>query len=740
MKLKLKTRIMGGLFCIFLLAITIGGISNYAIQRVQYMSWELDVLVALDASVNEVLEDIHIWRYELMQAIVFQEEFTNSLEVEYSAYGVWRDSPNSTWIQDAQIEELIRRLDVSNENMHRATRELIHLIDDHRQGLINIAFLSLELQQSVLPLAAESIEHLQALSARYRELVDLQSDAVWMFQNNISGIIFAICLVALVLFFVLSYIITRAILGPIKRVADAASEVASGKFNVNLSYDVDDEIGKLTQGMIALTNVIKDIMQDFNNIQYEYKQLGNMNHRVDAGKYQNSFKEVIESINSILDSEVENLMEIVGGLNKINDGDFDIHIKELQGDFAVQNQAIRAVAANLKAVSAEVNGMIEAAAVNGDLNFKIDESEYKGDWREIMAGLNKVALAVNQPITEIKDIMTKLSHGDFSTKVTGNYKGDFLLISKEVNGTIEVLSGYVAEMRQKLLAIAEGDLTQSIDREYLGSFTEVRSSINNISKTLNKTMSEISNAAAQVLTGAQRISSSAMELASGATTQAGSIEELNASVLLISEQTQVNAENANNANGLSQRSTENALEGNDAMKQTLDAMSDIKTASGDITKIIKTIQDIAFQTDLLALNAAVEAARAGEHGKGFSVVADEVRTLANRSKTAATETAELIENSNTKVEVGSTIARTTAESLDTIVENASKVSEIVSDISNASQNQTDAIQQIGMGLEGISNIVQNNSAISEEAAAVSQELSAQAEMLQNLVRYFKISS
>jgi len=740
MKLKLKTRIIGGLFCIFLLAVALGGFSFFTIQRVQDMSWELDVLVALDASVNEVLEDIHIWRYDLVSAIVFQEEFTNSLDVAYSAYGVWRQSPNSTWIQDEEIERLIRLLDISNENMHAETRELMHLIDAHRAGLVNIAFLSLDLQQRVLPLAAESIYNLQALSARYHELVDLQSDAVWLYQNNAGVIIFAICMVSLIVFVVLSLLITRAILDPIKRIGNAASDVALGKFNVNLSYDVDDEIGKLTQDVISLRNVIENIVEDLASIKHEYNVLGNIGYRIDANKYQNSFKEVIESVNNIMDEEVANVRGIVGILNQINDGDFNIQIADMPGDFMFQPKALRAVTANLKAISSEVGAMIEAASVKGDLHFIIDESKYNGDWRELMIGLNQIAYAVDQPIIEIRDIMAKLAQGDFSTKVAGDYTGDFLLISNAVNDTIEVLSGYIAEMSQILQDIASGNLTRSIDREYLGSFTDIRNSINHISKSLNTTMSEISSAAVQVLSGASQISASAMELANGATTQASSVEELNASVSLISQQTQQNVESANDANNLSRLSTENAKEGNDAMQQTLEAMYDIKEASGNITKIIKIIQDIAFQTNLLALNAAVEAARAGEHGKGFSVVADEVRTLANRSQTAAAETTELIEGTDARVETGSNIAQSTAKSLDTIVENANKVRDIVSDISAASRNQAEAIAQVSIGLEQISGIVQNNSAVSQEAAAAAEELNSQAEMLQKLVGFFKLDN
>ncbi|MCL1883084.1 MAG: methyl-accepting chemotaxis protein [Defluviitaleaceae bacterium] len=311
-------------------------------------------------------------------------------------------------------------------------------------------------------------------------------------------------------------------------------------------------------------------------------------------------------------------------------------------------------------------------------------------------------------------------------------------IGEALKNTVDSIKSYVDEVNSTLASVANGDLTTNISREYMGDFISMKDSINNISSSLNKTMAEISAASDQVLSGAKQISTSAMDLANGATQQASSVQELNASIDMISGQTKQNADNADNAHTLSNQSTQNANEGSNAMSQMLEAMNGIKASSSDISKIIKVIQDIAFQTNLLALNAAVEAARAGEHGKGFAVVAEEVRNLAARSQKAAEETTGLIEDSINRVDTGSNIAEKTAEALNAIVSNASEVLEVINQISDSSREQAEAVGQVSVGVNQISSVVQSNSAVSEETAAAAEELNSQAELLRQLVSFFKI--
>jgi methyl-accepting chemotaxis protein len=286
--------------------------------------------------------------------------------------------------------------------------------------------------------------------------------------------------------------------------------------------------------------------------------------------------------------------------------------------------------------------------------------------------------------------------------------------------------------------IADGNLDVTIDIDTRDEVGILASSFSKMSNNINEVMSNISNASEQVASGSKQVSDSSMELSQGATEQASSIEQLTASIEEISSQTKLNADNANEANELAEIAKENAVQGNGQMKEMLKAMEEINESSANISKIIKVIDEIAFQTNILALNAAVEAARAGQHGKGFAVVAEEVRNLAARSANAAKETTAMIEGSIKKVEGGTKIATETAQALNKIVDGIAKVANIVGDIATASNEQATGISQINQGIMQVSEVVQTNSATSEESAAASEELSSQAELLREQVAKFKL--
>jgi methyl-accepting chemotaxis protein len=285
-------------------------------------------------------------------------------------------------------------------------------------------------------------------------------------------------------------------------------------------------------------------------------------------------------------------------------------------------------------------------------------------------------------------------------------------------------------------AMANGDLTISYTPK--GPQDKSGNAIVLLIDHLNAMMREINDATAEVQSGSEQIAVGSQTLAQGSTEQASTIEELSASITNVAEKTNENTDMAKNAASLSLQIKANAEKGSQQMSEMTSAVEEINKASQDISKVIKVIDDIAFQTNILALNAAVEAARAGEAGKGFAVVSDEVRNLASKSAAAAKETGALIESSMKKAEAGAQIATETAISLGDIVEGINESAEIVHKISLASADQSNAIHQITLAIDQVSEVVQRNTATSEESAASSQELKAQANVLAENVAKFKL--
>ena len=344
-----------------------------------------------------------------------------------------------------------------------------------------------------------------------------------------------------------------------------------------------------------------------------------------------------------------------------------------------------------------------------------------------------------KPLKKLADTASQIAGGDLSARLEYNSDDEIGKLCAEFGKCIDSMRSYTDDISNVLTAVSKGDLTVAPAITYTGDFRRIEESMRLILSELTSIMSDISDGSTQVLSGSSQMAEGSQSLADGTTRQASAIQEISATLAEVSAQIANTAQNASEAGKLSQQTQDKVNIQDTEIQNMVSAMNDISATSQEIEKIIKTIEDIAFQTNILALNAAVEAARAGDAGKGFAVVADEVRNLSGKSDEAAKSTSTLIHAAIEAVENGSKIALATAESMKEVKDMSAQTAELITRIASASAEQNDSINQITSGIEQISQVIQTNSATAEETAASCEELSGQSRMLKDQVARFRIN-
>jgi methyl-accepting chemotaxis protein len=517
--------------------------------------------------------------------------------------------------------------------------------------------------------------------------------------------------------------------------AAAAERIAAGDLDVKLEMKSNQDI--LTKNLNKMVANLQRVTGDINMLA-EAAVAGNLAVRADATQHDGDYRKMVAGINNTLDAVINPLNDASQVLHKITVNDYtvgmqadkyqgmlqefaadinlvqtrflsvqDVIVKVSEGDVSrleelrkvgkrsENDRIMPAMVGMMQTIRSLIDevGHITQAAIEGNLQVRGNVTQFAGQYQKIISGFNQALEALNAPINEALAVLQEMAAGNLDVAVAGDYQGDHALLAQTVNHAID-------------------------------SFNEV--------------LGEFYKAAEQVAGGAQNVSESSQVLSQSAAEQAATTEEITASMTEIATQTRKNAENATEANNLALTARDQATDGNGQMQKMLEAMTMINDSSASISKIIKVIDEIAFQTNILALNAAVEAARAGQYGKGFAVVAEEVRNLAARSADAAKETTALIESSIEKVGAGTQIANETAQSLGKIVDGIAKTTTLVGDIATASNEQASGIAQVNQGIGQISEVTQSNTATAEESAAASEELAAQAETLKSMVQKFKL--
>ncbi len=343
------------------------------------------------------------------------------------------------------------------------------------------------------------------------------------------------------------------------------------------------------------------------------------------------------------------------------------------------------------------------------------------------------------PVVLVRDQMVEISKGNLSANFTLEANtSEIGMLAASIHETKSELKKYIQDINRKLSALAEGNMDQTIGNDYRGEFQPIQQAMGQILESLNDALNQINVTARQVSTESKRMASDAQVLSGGAVKQASAVQELSASIQEISGQVESTSRDAGQARESSMDASAQLQICSAKMEELTAAMENISKSSAQIGGIIKTIENISSQTNILALNATVEAARAGEAGKGFSVVADEVRSLANKSSEAAKNITDLIEESMNLVDQGMALSEETTNALLGVVKGAKVATEMIDRIADAAVSQSQSIKQVTLGMEQISEVVQTNASTAEKSAASAEELYGQAEEMLVAVQRFKL--
>jgi methyl-accepting chemotaxis protein len=573
-----------------------------------------------------------------------------------------------------------------------------------------------------------------------------------------------------------------ALVAPLNVAADYVDRIARGDVPPRITEEYRGDFSRIKDNLNALVDELSGLLGGMATMADAHRA-GDTDAAVDEARFEGAWRSLAAGVNGNVSNYVLIVREILAILDRYAEGDFSPVLRQLPGKQARANEALDLLRRNLQAFSEDVRAL-SAAAVNGELGARAEAGRYRGDWRLLVEGVNGTLDAISAPLAQTARTVDELAHGRVPPRLdqawpgeldrlrenlnrctasvnalvgdadglaraavegrlshradAARHEGEYRKVVDGVNRALDAVLAPVDEASAVLERLAARDLSARVASTYQGDHARIARSVNEAAAALQAALREVARAVDEVASASSQIASSSAQVASGASEQASSLEETTSSLDTMTGLAARSTEPAREADEVARSARTAAEGGTGAMSRMAQSMAEVRRAAEGTSEIIKDINEIAFQTNLLALNAAVEAARAGEAGRGFAVVAEEVRSLALRSKEAATRTEALIRESVNQANAGEGTSREVAARLAEIQKAIARVSEIVAGIAEASAEQSSGIQRVARAVSEMDKVTQQNAASAEQSSSAAAELSGQAQGLESLVGSFRL--
>ncbi|NIJ75611.1 methyl-accepting chemotaxis protein [Xanthomonas campestris] len=614
----------------------------------------------------------------------------------------WKQENENRFTQvEANIAELKRLLNNESEHfaqlqkittsyalMHEGMRRQVELIEagDIAGGAeVNRTQVKDNADATFAGLATLREELGNSAQLRYRQQQAANTRAMTLSAIALALITLAGISIALIL----GNAISRSIRGAVT----AVEHLSNGVLDVDVKVTGKDETVQLAKAVYRIRDRLQGVIAAQLEMARQH-EVGAISYRMDEDAFPGEYGHMVRDANALASSHIAVMMRLAQITGRYAVGDLSEDMDRLPGEKAVLTETMDQVKHNLTAINREISRLASAAAA-GDFAVRGDTERFQHDFRAMVASLNQLMSTSDTNLQSLSSLLQSIAQGDLTARMTGEFNGVFSQMRDDANATAAQLAEIVGRIQHSALSIT--------------------------------------TAATEIAAGNQDLSHRTEQQAANLEETAASMEELTSTV-------KQNAEHARQANQLAIGAAHVASQGGDVVNKVVDTMSGIETSSKKIADIISVIDGISFQTNILALNAAVEAARAGEQGRGFAVVASEVRTLAQRSSSAAKEIKELIDDSVQRVAEGSSLVHSAGSTMAEIVASVKRVTDIMGNISAASQEQSAGIEQVNMTVTQMDEATQQNAALVEEATAAARSMEEQATQLSEAVSAFKISA